>query len=204
MRILSLVAVPFFSLFIGVVAAADSQPMQTPKSPTDVMRSAQQGAAEIEQLRTALRGPDASVRVATFVAMIESNNVSLTALAINEGHAGSDAVLRDLTARAAFRELQGFTVEPVKELSPEVEKLYRTTFSDADGLQSTITNYDWTTGKFGLKRGYGQISGSRMEFRSNHCQGNLAAVEGSWAFEGNVVCNRGGASFSERMRLVIR
>jgi hypothetical protein len=44
--------------------------------------------------------------------MVESNDPSLVSVAINEGHARSDVTLRDLAARAAFREVSAFTPDP--------------------------------------------------------------------------------------------
>src|SRR4051812_40423028 len=92
------------SVFVLIKASVAQEPNQPSKTAAEVLKTLQQTSGEVEQLRAALRGPDPSVRVAAFAAMIESNNPALMALAIQEGHAASDAVLRDLAMRAAFRE----------------------------------------------------------------------------------------------------
>jgi hypothetical protein len=172
-------------LSVGVSMAQQAQPRA--QSSTEVLRSIQQSSGDIEQLRAGLHSPDASVRVSTFTAMINSNNPSLVALAINEGHVSSDAALQDLAARAAFRELTGFLVEPSGEISPDTQSAFAT-FSTENGLRGKVEKYDWGSGTFTLLFGQGQISGSRLSFRTNFCQGSLAVVAGSWTYEGLVVC----------------
>jgi hypothetical protein len=50
----------------------------------------------------------------------------------------------------------------------------------------------------------GQISGSRLTLRTAYCQGNLSAVEGSWTYEGLVICSFTQTKLATRMRTNIR
>jgi len=194
--------------FVSLVDTAAAQPRPQPpsvKTPADVLGSAQQSAADLQQLRAALRGPDASARVAAFTAMIESNNPSLMAMAISEGRASGDVVLRDLAVRAAFREVKTFTPEPTSELVEKVLGTYQALAADRHCLFITIADYDWKAGAFKTTSdAYGQVSAGRLSFGSGCCQGNLMATEGTWQFEGIVTCAWYSHRLRERMRLHIR
>jgi hypothetical protein len=188
-------------LSIGSAAAQQTQPRA--QSPTEVLRSSQQSAGDIEQLRAGLHSPDLSVRVSTFTAMINSNNPSLVSIAINDGHVSSDASLQDLAARAAFRELQGFIVEASGEISPDMQNAF-VALSNYQGLHGKLEKYDWGSGVFTIFGGQGQISGTRLNFRTTYCQGTLAAMQGSWSYEGLVVCVAGGTKLTGKMHVNIR
>lgn len=188
-------------LSIGSAAAQQTQPRA--QSPTEVLRSSQQSAGDTEQLRAGLHSPDLSVRVSTFTAMINSNNPSLVSIAINDGHVSSDASLQDLAARAAFRELQGFIVEASGEMSPDMQNAF-VAFYNYQGLHAKIEKYDWGSGAFTIYGGQGQISGTRLNFRTTFCQGTLAAMQGSWSYEGWVVCVNGGTKLTGKMHVNIR
>jgi hypothetical protein len=189
--------------FISSSSAIAQQPQPRAQSAAEVLRSIQQSSGDVEQLRAGLRSPDPSVRVSTFAAMINSNNPALYTVAINEGHVSSDAALRDLAARAAFRELSAFIVEPGADLPPESQATL-VTFSETRGLHAKIEKYDWGTGQFVVTVGQGQISGSRLTFKTAWCQGSLAAVEGSWTYEGLVVCALNQTKLTGKMHVSIR
>jgi hypothetical protein len=67
-----------------------------------------------------------------------------------------------------------------------------------------IDKYDWTTGRVDLSGGAAQVSGSRLTFNTTYCHGTLAALEGSWSFEGMVICAAGSNKFARKMRVTIR
>ena len=188
---------------LGMTVALAQQPPPRTQSPTEVLKSAQQNSGDIGQLRAALQSPDPSVRTSAFTSMIESNNPSLIAIAINEGHVSSDAAVRDLSARAAFRELHAFQIEPDGDVSPDTQNAI-IDLSDEKGLRLVVTEYNWVTGMFTNYAGQGQVSGSRLTFKTWSCQGTLAAKEGSWVYEGLVICVRGATKLSSRMRVSIR
>jgi hypothetical protein len=188
---------------LGMTVALAQQPPPRTQSPTEVLKSAQQNSGDIEQLRAALQSPDPSVRTSAFTSMIESNNPSLIAMAVNEGHVSSDAAVRDLAARAAFRELRAFQIEPSGEVSPDTQNAI-IDLSDERGLRLVVVEYNWVTGTFTNFAGQGQISGSRLTFRTQSCQGTLAGKEGSWTYEGLVICVRGTTKLSSRMHISIR
>lgn len=191
--------------FLSSGTLAQQQRELPAQSAADVLSTVKKGAGEIEQLRATLRGPDASARVAAFSAMVESNNPALVTIAINEGHVSSDAVLRDLAVRAAFRELKGFTPEPVAKLSAEAQANYLK-FS---AVRVEINEYQWARGTFkGMGTGshgiVGQVSAGQLAFASQICQATLIAIEGTWAFEGTVNCSVNNQALRERMRVQIR
>ena len=183
------------------IADALSQVAPPAQTPTDVLRSSQKGVNDIEQLRTALHSPDPSVRMSTFTAMVESNNAALTTIAINEAHASQDVSLRDLSVRAALRELRSFALEPTSELNPEAQNFY---VIFTPNFHPEITKYDWQQGIFTLNNGLGQVSASRLTFRSGYCQANMTAIEGTWAYEGMVICLNGSYKLMTRMRTSLR
>ncbi len=187
--------------YVACAGAQDAPPKA--QSPADVLRSLQQNSGDIEQLRSALQSPNPSVRASAFTAMIQSNNPSLITMAINEGHISSDAALRDLAARAAFRELRGFQIEPDGDSPPDTQSTI-VAFSNENGLRVKLTGYDWVSGAFMNYAGVGQISGSRLTVKTFFCQGTLAAKEGSWTYEGLVVCANGTTKLSNRMHVSIR
>ena len=187
--------------YVACASAQDAPPKA--QSPADVLRSLQQSSGDIEQLRSALQSPNPSVRASAFTAMIQSNNPSLITMAINEGHISSDAALRDLAARAAFRELRGFQIEPDGDSPPDTQSAI-VAFSNENGLRVKLTGYDWVSGAFMNYAGVGQMSGSRLTFKTAYCQGTLAAKEGSWTYEGLVVCANGNIRLSNRMHVSIR
>lgn len=196
------------ALALGLIAACltcvgVAQQNSTVESPAEVLKNIPHNSNDIEQLRAGLSSPDPSVRVATFSAMMQSNNPSLTTIAINEGHASSDATLRDLASRAAFGQLAGFNIEPKGVVPPEMEKafLYFSTF----GLRVKMRDYDSARGIFTVfGGGEGQISGSRLTFRAGFCLASLASVEGTWTYQGRVVCQNGTIVLSQEMTVTIR
>ena len=188
---------------LGMTVALAQQPPPRTQSPMEVLKNAQQNAGDIGQLRAALQSPDPSVRASAFTSMIESNNPSLIAMAINEGHVSSDAAVRDLAARAAFRELRAFQIEPDGDVSPDTQNAI-IDLSDERGLRVVVADYNWVTGIFTNFAGQGQISGSRLTFRTQSCQGTLPAKEGSWMYDGLVICVRGATKLSSRMHISIR
>jgi hypothetical protein len=196
---IALAALGFLS--VSTVSAQQAQPRA--QGPSEVLRNIQQSSGDIEQLRAGLHSPDQSVRVSTFTAMINSNNPSLIAVAINEAHVASDAALQDLAALAAFRELQTFLVEPSGEIAPDMQNAF-VSFSDSYGLHGKIDKYDWASGAFTIFGGQGQISGSRLTFRTSSCQGTLAAVQGSWSYEGLVVCVHATNKLAGKMHVNVR
>jgi hypothetical protein len=135
--------------------------------------------------------------------MTSSNNPPLVTLAINEAHVSADAILQDLVSRAAFAEVKAFVAEPIGEPSPDAMNTY-IAFSNAYGLRVQIQKYDPGTGQFSNYGGEGQISGTRLSFRTSLCQGTLVAVQGTWSYEGLIVCVSGGTKLSSRMRVAIR
>lgn len=197
------------ALALGLIAACltcvgvAQQNNSTVESPAEVLRNIPHNSNDIEQLRAGLSSPDPAVRVATFSAMMQSNNPSLTTIAINEGHASADATLRDLASRAAFGQMAGFNVEPRGSVPPEMEKtfLYFSTY----GLRVKIQEYDSARGMFTLLGGgEGQISGSRLTFRAAFCVASLASVEGTWTYQGRVVCKNGALVLDQEMAVTIR
>lgn len=186
-----------------VVGLAWGQTQSAPRAqtPTEVLRNIQHSSDELEQLRAQLQSPNPSVRATAFNAMVESNNATLVTIAINEGHASADAVLRDLSARAAFRQLLSFKVEPSGDVSAQQDDYL---FFVNGGLQTKLSKYDPAAGLFILPSGEGQISGNRLTFRSGYCQGSLAALEGSWTYEGPVTCIFNKTKLVTRMHINIR
>ncbi len=176
-----------------------------PMSAAEVLKQAQQGASDVEQLRAALHSPDPSTRLATMNAMLHSNNPALVSSAISEGNASSDVDLRNLAVRAAFRELTGFTLQPTNPLPDDTAKTYSDFTHSTGGLKIQLSGYDPSSGVF---QGYGslrgQISYGRLEFQDNTCNAVLLAKSGSWRFEGRVDCRYGAESFSELMWVQIR
>ena len=181
-------------------ASAQGQPM----TPAEVLRAAQGASGDIEQLQAALKSPDASVRMATFSAMVDSNNPALSSLAINTGHASADASMRDVAARAALKEIQTLIVEPSTTLTGEALAA-QTSFSNNNGLRIVLTKIDWRSGQAETYvGGRVQVSGSTITFQNAFCQGRLSAVEGSWVYEGNVACVNGPSRLTEKMRTSLR
>lgn len=195
------------ALALGFIAACltcvgVAQQNSTVESPAEVLKNIPHNSNDIEQLRAGLSSPDPSVRVATFSAMMQSNNPSLTTIAINEGHASSDATLRDLAARAAFGQTAGFLIEPIGEVPPELQKTMQV-LSRAVSIK--IQGYDPARGMFTISgSGEGEISGARLTFRSWGCQGNLVSVEGTWTYQGRVLCKYGSAILDRKMAVTIR
>lgn len=176
----------------------------TMQSPAEVLRNIPHTSNDIEQIRAGLSSPDPSVRVATFSAMMQSNNPSLTATAINEGHVSADATLRDLAARAAFGQLAGFIIEPAGDIAPEMQKSF-VYFSMPAALRVKLQGYDSARGIFTISGGgEGQISGSRLTFRDAFCQGSLSSVEGTWTYQGHVICRNGVAILDGKMTVTLR
>jgi hypothetical protein len=171
------------------------------QTPAEVLRATQQGSDDIEQLRAGLQSPNPSVRVATFNAMIQSDNSSLVTIAINDAHGSADSTLRDLSARAAFRQVIILNLQPNEELGAKEKEYSR--FAPFLGLK--ILQYDPSNGLFKTTYGEGQISGDHLTFRSDLCQGTLTATEGTWTYEGPVNCVQGSADqFRARMNTNIR
>jgi hypothetical protein len=174
------------------------------QTPAEILRSSQQGFGEVQQLRAALRSPDPAVRVSTFSAMVESNNAAMTAMAINEAHAGTDPTLRDMAARAAFKELSTVAMELVAPPSPDARERYLKSAA-AGGPTLRIDKYDWHTGMAEIWNGKSQISGATFTFNSIFCRGSLSAVEGTWDYEGVVSCVNGpNSQFMDKVRFRIR
>jgi hypothetical protein len=75
------------ALALGLIAACltcvgvAQQNNSTAETPAEVLRNIPHNSNDIEQLRAGLSSPDPSVRVATFSAMMQSNNPSLTTIA---------------------------------------------------------------------------------------------------------------------------
>ena len=191
-------------LVFGMHAVFAQQTPPRGQSPADVLRNLQHSSDDIEQLRAALHSPNPSVRSAAFTAMMQSDNPALRTLAIDEGHAGSDAVLRDLSSRAAFGELRSLIVEPTADMSSPDMQSSLINFSSDRGLQIRAEKYDPTSGVFTVIQGQGQVSGTRLTFRTTFCQGTLVAVEGSWVYEGQVVCLNGPTKLVGKMRASLR
>lgn len=188
----------------GAALARADEPATRPMSPADVLKAAKAQAPDVEQLRAALRSPDPSVRVAAFSAMIESNNVTLTTLAINEGHGSADVVLRDLAARAAVKELRTIILDLGSNASKEAAERMRPFMHDR-ALNLPVEKYVWTTGEITLPYGArAQISAATLQFSDLHCRGVLTAVEGSWYYDGIVNCADGKNRFDEPVRARIR
>lgn len=190
-----------FLLNMSVYGAQPPPPR--PQSATEVLRSLDAGSGDMEQLRLALQSPNPSVRAQTFKAMAESNNAALITMAIDEGHVSSDAVLRDMAARAAFREVRGLVLEPDSD-TPAGPPNAVAAFSGETGLRVKLLGYDWVSGTFNAYNGEGQISASRLTFRTLFCQGSLAAKEGSWTYEGMVQCAGSSGRLAGRMHVSIR
>ena len=180
-----------------------AQPPPKPQSATEVLRSLDAGSGDMEQLRLALQSPNPSVRAQAFTAMAQSNNPALITMAIDEGHVSSDAVLRDMAARAAFREVRGLVLEPEGD-TPAGTPSAVAAFSGETGLRVKLLGYDWVSGAFNAYNGEGQISASRLTFRTLYCQGSLAAKEGSWTYEGMVQCAGSSGRLAGRMHVSIR
>ena len=168
----------------------------TQQSAAEVLKKANAASSEIEQLRQNLRSPDQSVRVATFQAMIESNNPSLKEVAISEGFASTDETIKTMTFRAVAGDLIRVRLEPVGLPAGQV---YRNYDVHAGSLGFVLFNYDWRSGSFCAQRNEhgvcfdspptGQVSGRTFTFRNNSCQGQLHNIDGTWEFEGQVICN---------------
>lgn len=193
-------------LALNASAQQPPQPQASARSAADVLSNMNQQSAEVERLRAALRGPDASVRAAAFSAMFESNNAALATIAITEGRVSSDAVLHDLAVRAAFSELQSFMPEPVAQLSAEAQSRY---LQFTGQMTVKIKEHDRIHGTFKALSGggnpvVGQISAGRLSFTGPVCQGNLTAVDNLWTFKGFVNCVNGGLRLRELMRVQIR
>lgn len=192
---------------LAIAAATPAQDRSTahPMTAAEVLKQANTGASDVEQLRTALRSPDATTRVNTMHAMLESNNPVLTSIAISEGNASSDVVLRNLAVRAAFREVLAITPQPVNQLSDQAAQVYARMVRTPTELKLDITAYEWATGRFKAgNNGVGEISYSRLEFQMPVCSGVLAAKEGTWIYEGRVNCLYGNDKLNEVMRVQIR
>ncbi len=205
-NIISLVVFAFVLCLPQQVSAANEK-----KSAGDVLKAARKALADaqssspaIEELRQALRGPDPSVRAAVFSAMIESNNPVLTTMAINEGRAHPDAVIQDLSARAAFQEVSHITLEPAENQSDS--ESWNKLIEWNKGASIHIRRYDWKTGKFlfGSSTQAGRISGTTLAFNRGYCGGSLTAEKQSWVFLGSVRCTFGKEQFVVPVKVRIR
>jgi len=196
-------AAALIAVCLTYLATAQEQ-RSTMQSPAEVLRNIPHTSNDIEQLRAGLSSPDPSVRVATFSAMMQSNNPALTATAINEGHVSADATLRDLAARAALGQLAGFIIEPASDIAPEMQKSFLY-FSMSGALRVKLMGYDAARGVFTIAGGgEGEISGSRLALRDAFCQGDLASVEGTWTYQGRVVCRNGVTILVGKMTVTLR
>jgi hypothetical protein len=184
----------------------------TQQSAAEVLKKANAAASEVEQLRQNLRSPDQSVRVATFQAMIESNNPSLVEIAISEGFASTDEAMKTMAFRAAAADTERVIFEPIGLPAGQVYRNYDT---QANGLNFALQNYDWRSGTFCSRRDpngvcqtrppTGQFSGRTFTFKTDFCQGQLQNVDGTWEFEGQIICNPGyNDSMSGKFRLKLR
>ncbi len=194
-----------FWVFVALAAPAAGL-AQAPRAqtPAEVLRAAQQSSGDVEQLRAALRSPDPSVRASTFAAMIDSNNPVLVSTAINDAHASTDATLRDMAARAAFRETSNVVMELSASASPEMRDRYMKSAAQG-GPTLRIDKYDWRTGMVDVWNGKAQISGSAFTFNAVYCRGTLNATEGTWEYEGVVTCSNGpNSQFMDKVRMRIR
>lgn len=192
---------------IATTSLYAQQQSTQPMSAAEVLKQAQHGASDVEQLRTALQSPDASTRLSTMEAMINSNNPVLVTMAIDEGNASSDVNLRNLAVRAAFGELREFTPQPVKPLSNKAANAYAGLASNTGGLKIELDGYNQSAGYFkgiGSSDVLGQISSGRLAFHSFYCTALLLAKRGTWIFQGRVNCNYNGFHFSELMWVRIR
>lgn len=198
-RLLGALATFTMALSLHSYSASAQQSQPRVQSAADVLRSVPKSTDEIEQLVSNLRSPNPSVRVSTFTAMMESNNASLVALALNEAHASADSTMRDLAARAALRQVITLGFEPAGDPESPPELFVRF----ANDLRLQMSKYDPEHGLIQFFNGQGEISGSAFSFQHQACQGNLAAVSGSWTYEGYVICVFNQDKMRAKLKLTI-
>ena len=185
--------------------AFDREPSDSdrPRSAAETLSRARHSADTVARLRSALHSPNPAIRAATMFEMIHSENALLIAVAINEGHASDDSVLRDLSARAAFGELAMFTIQPIAPSDFNSARLGSVIFGSA-GLNGEIQKYVLESGQFVLQDGSGGLSSQQLVFHTRLCYGQLNAVPGTWSYQGVATCTNGGNSASGNVTVQIR
>jgi hypothetical protein len=203
--------VPILGLLLAAGAHIAQVRAQTPPphplSAAEILKNAQAGAPDITQLKAAFHSPDQSVRLAALSGALDSHNAPLVALAISEGYASSDEVMRNLAARAAFAELKHVAPEPTSTLSDADRAHYAQLAVDFNWLLLEVQKYDAATGLAELRGNYSgslALSASRLEFKTGFCHAVLRSSPGSWVFEGPVTCAQGTNNFNGNMRVQIR
>jgi hypothetical protein len=196
---IALVSISVFGALWSTTTAQQTPPKS--QSAADVLRSLNKSSDELQQLLSNLHSPDPSVRVATFNAMVESNNASLVTLAINDAHTSTDATMRDLAVRAAMRQVLTIGFEVPGESDSVPDQFVR--FTTSGDLRLTISKYDPEHGMIGFPGGEAEISGTTFSFHHNSCQGTLTAVAGSWNYEGPVTCRFNSDILRARLKITI-
>lgn len=186
----------FLALAVATVAAtllpamAQQGGSRTPKqTPAQVLEAAKAKSKEMDELRSALRSPDASLRTSAFNAMIASDDPTMTEVAMNEAIASDDTNLRALALRASGRTLRNIILVPsglpegrvwanydryASQLSFRTDRFYYIedgTFRMCDTCNAKVS-----------------ISGLSLTFSNSPCRGVLTNIPGTWEMEGEVSC----------------
>jgi hypothetical protein len=180
------------ALAVSMNAVAQTAPK---KSAAAVLEDAKKRASEMDQLRAGLRSPDSSVRISTFSAMVESGDPSLEEIALGEAIVSSDAAIKNLAFKHAFRNIRAlaFTADSDMRVAGSGQQMFQSAYAGA-----SIESYNAQTGTFESRSwrvsgtyGVGRIAGNAIDISSSLCKGNLLNVEGTWTFKGRIECAAG-------------
>ena len=134
------------------------------------------------------------IRLAAFSAMASSGNLALFDLAVFGARSGNDDVLQDLSARAAFSQVQLVALVPDSDPSIKADSVesFLSNFGVAGSLVFTVKTYDVQQGIFRLEGdGTGQFSQHQLSFHSQLCSATLGATHSDWHYTGYLSCKRG-------------
>jgi hypothetical protein len=202
----------FIALVVSALSAFPAHAQQAGtsrhQSPADIVAAANRRATEMEQLRSALRSPDQSVRIATYSAVFDSGDPAMMNVAFEEGVLSTDATVKTLTFRAAFAQIQSLPIEIVGQYRYAGDGANR--YSPiASGIQ--IRQYDVRTGQFsgpalaGLLTAHGNVSGSSLSGQIHtECSFNMENQPGTWEFMGNMTCRINEHYFNGTIRTRLR
>lgn len=181
-------------MLVLLLAWAAWPPTVLAASAAELLEQARGKSRDYEELKAALNGPDANMRLATFEVMVASGDPALKEVAIDLALAGTDTVLQALALKTLVlgQRAMNLRLEVDTSQPQQVQEKARAILDSEGNLYSrNITSSDPDTGIFMMKQYSGQVSGTQVNFTNSYDKGTLELVD-EVSLRGPVTLYKGG------------
>lgn len=167
-------------LLVGAALCVGFTPRSYAVSIQEITASVNKNADEFQKLKEMMNSPDSSIRLATYKALLGSDDPLQRQLAVESGLVSADAIVQGVVVSGlvAKKKTIAFVFEP-DEKTPKAGKEFAAKHGNL--ITAQIEEYSQEDGTFRISvlgfSGQGQFSGATYSFRAGSYSGQLSVSD---------------------------